>query len=132
MSCRQAFDTAFHCNSLGGQWTSVYRAGTVRSCSEHWDNFWFCMRTRAYTGETKDEAIRDYYRQRELAKYYGPGKPKSTDVWEAREEKVAPGTAFQKKYEMPDISDEEWWQMEIEHRRKVQEELQRKEAAAQR
>ena len=90
------------------------------------------MRTRAYTGETKEEAIRDYYRQRELAKYYGPGKPKSTDVWEAREEKVAPGTAFQKKYEMPDISDEEWWQMEIEHRRKVQEELQRKETAAQR
>ncbi|KXJ96860.1 hypothetical protein Micbo1qcDRAFT_155542 [Microdochium bolleyi] len=130
MSCRQAFDTAFHCNSLGGQWTSVYRAGSVRSCSEHWDNFWFCMRTRTYTGEVKEEAIRDYYRQRELGKYYGPDKPNSTDIWEARAEKVEPGTAFRKTYVQPDISDEEWWQMEIEHRRKVQEELQRKDAAA--
>ncbi|KAJ1338263.1 DUF3128 domain-containing protein [Microdochium nivale] len=130
MSCRQAFDTAFHCNSLGGQWTSVYRAGTVRSCSEHWDNFWFCMRARAYTGEVKDEAIRDYYRQRELVKYYGQDKPNSTEVWEARTEKVEPGTAFRKPYVQPEMSDEEWWRMEIEHRRKVQEELQRGGAAA--
>jgi hypothetical protein len=127
MSCRQAFDTAFHCNSLGGQWTAVYREGTMRSCSEHWDDFWFCMRTRAYAEPQKSEAIRDHYRQRELRKY-GHGRPNSTDVWESRSETVPPGSAFRQRYEMPDVSDEEWQRLEIERRRKVQEAL-RQEAA---
>ena len=126
MSCRQAFDHAFHCNSLGGQWTSVYRSGTVRSCSEQWDDFWFCMRTRAYSGAMKEEAIKDYYRQKELRKY-GPGMPNSTDVWEPRTEKLPPGTAFQGRYEKPDISDEEWRRLEIERRRMIQQKLREEE-----
>ncbi|KAI0425024.1 hypothetical protein F5Y09DRAFT_322763 [Xylaria sp. FL1042] len=126
MSCRQAFDTAFHCNSLGGQWTAVYRAGTVRSCSEQWDDFWFCMRTRAYSGAVKEEAIRDYYRQKELKKY-GPGMPNSTDVWEPRTEKLPPGTTFQGRYVKPDISDEEWRRLEIERRRTIQRQLREEE-----
>lgn len=129
MSCRAAFDSAFHCNSLGGQWTSVYRSGTMRSCSEQWDDFWFCMRTRAYTGAMKEEAIRDFYRQKEIKRYYAAGQPSSTDVWEARTERVEPGTAFS----VPlgegagggngDVSDEEWYALEIERRRRVQEAL---------
>ncbi|KAI0518458.1 hypothetical protein F5B22DRAFT_599278 [Xylaria bambusicola] len=126
MSCRQAFDHAFHCNSLGGQWTSVYRSGTVRSCSEQWDDFWFCMRTRAYTGAVKEEAIKDYYRQKELRKY-GPGMPNSTDVWEPRAERLPPGAAFQERYEKPDISDEEWRRLEIERRRMIQQKLREEE-----
>ncbi|KAI1353263.1 hypothetical protein F5Y01DRAFT_64396 [Xylaria sp. FL0043] len=126
MSCRQAFDTAFHCNSLGGQWTAVYRAGTMRSCSEQWDDFWFCMRTRAYSGAMKEEAIRDYYRQKELKKY-GPGMPSSTDVWEPRTEKLPPGAAFQGRYVKPDISDEEWRRLEIERRRTIQRQLREEE-----
>ncbi|KAI1362527.1 hypothetical protein F5Y08DRAFT_271731 [Xylaria arbuscula] len=126
MSCRQAFDHAFHCNSLGGQWTSVYRSGTVRSCSEQWDDFWFCMRTRAYSGTMKEEAIKDYYRQKELKKY-GPGMPNSTDIWEPRTEKLPPGTAFQGRYTKPDISDEEWRRLEIERRRMIQESLRQGE-----
>ncbi|KAI1293357.1 hypothetical protein F5Y03DRAFT_374024 [Xylaria venustula] len=127
MSCRQAFDHAFHCNSLGGQWMSVYRSGTMRSCSEQWDDFWFCMRTRAYSGTMREEAIRDYYRQKELAKY-GPGKPNSTDVWEPRTEKLPPDTAFQgPRYVKPDISDEEWRRLEIERRRTIQRRLREEE-----
>ncbi|KAI1745681.1 hypothetical protein F4680DRAFT_402978 [Xylaria scruposa] len=126
MSCRQAFDHAYHCNSLGGQWTAVYRAGTVRSCSEQWDDFWFCMRTRAYSGAVKEDAIRDYYRQKELRKY-GDGRPNSTDVWEPRSERLPPGSAFQERYVKPDISDEEWYRLEIERQRMIQRMLKEEE-----
>jgi hypothetical protein len=126
MSCRQAFDQAYHCNSLGGQWTAVYREGTMRSCSEQWDDFWFCMRTRAYTGAFKEEAIKDHYRQKELKKY-GPGRPNSTDIWDARSEKLPVGAAFQNAYVKPDIDDEEWRRQEIERRRMVQRMLREQE-----
>ncbi|KAI8630859.1 hypothetical protein F5Y19DRAFT_37283 [Xylariaceae sp. FL1651] len=129
MSCRQAFDHAFHCNSVGGQWTAVYRAGSVRSCSEQWDDFWFCMRTRAYSGAVKEEAIRDHYRRRELARY-GPGMPNSTDVWEPRSERLPAGEAFRERYEKPDISDEEWRRLEIERRRMVQRMLREEQEGA--
>ncbi|KAI0131313.1 hypothetical protein F4814DRAFT_405641 [Daldinia grandis] len=124
MSCRQAFDAAYHCNSLGGQWVSVYRSGTMRSCSEHWDDFWFCMRARTYSGPQKEEAIRAYYRRKEYLKYHAPGRPSSVDVWEPRDEKVQPDTAFREHLDMPNISDEEWRRLEMERRRQVQEQLQ--------
>ena len=84
------------------------------------------MRTRAYSGAMKEEAIKDYYRQKELRKY-GPGMPNSTDVWEPRTEKLPPGTAFQGRYEKPDISDEEWRRLEIERRRMIQQKLREEE-----
>ncbi|KAI1178256.1 hypothetical protein F4777DRAFT_539047 [Nemania sp. FL0916] len=119
MSCRQAFDIAFHCNSVGGQWTSVYRSGGMRSCGEFWEDFWFCMRTRAYSGSMKEDAIRGYYREKERKKYFTPGKPNSTDVWSPRTEKMAPEEVFAEPYERPDVSDEEWQRWEIERRREV-------------
>lgn len=122
MSCRQAFDAAFYCQSVGSQFHSIYRAGTVRTCSEHWDDFWFCMRTRAYSGPVKEAAIRDHYRRREWARY-GPGRPSSTDVWTSRDEKVKPGEAFRERYDQPTISDEEWRVAEVERRLQVQEAL---------
>ncbi|OTB03570.1 hypothetical protein M426DRAFT_321729 [Hypoxylon sp. CI-4A] len=127
MSCRAAFDAAFHCNSLGGQWTSVYRAGGVRSCGEHWDDFWFCMRARAYSSPRKEDAIRDHYRRREYHRYFAPGRPSSADVWESRDGLVNPGDAFAEPLHMPDVSDEEWRRREIERRRLVQERLSRGE-----
>jgi Protein of unknown function (DUF3128) len=54
MSCRQAFDAAFYCQSLGGQFNNLYRYGGIRSCSENWKDFWFCMRTKSYTPEQKE------------------------------------------------------------------------------
>jgi hypothetical protein len=57
MSCRQAFDAAFYCQSLGGQFNNVFRYGGIRSCSETWGDFWFCMRTKSYTGEGKEGKI---------------------------------------------------------------------------
>jgi hypothetical protein len=122
MSCREAFDAAFYCQSLGGQWNAVYREGEVRSCSAHWEDFWFCMRTRTNSGPSKAAAIREYYRGKELAKY-GPGKPSSTDVWEARTEKVPVGSTFNEPLQSPDISDEEWRVLEIQRRRAVQQSM---------
>ena len=136
MSCRQAFDMAFHCNSLGGQWTSVYRSGAVRSCSEHWSDFWFCMRTRAYPDAQRAAAVRDHYRRREWLRYRAPGRPSSTDVWEPRLVRVPDDDAegrpepFRAPYEgLAGVTDEEWYVMEIERRRMVQEALRAQEAA---
>ncbi|GJN84768.1 hypothetical protein VFPFJ_07068 [Purpureocillium lilacinum] len=122
MSCRQAFDLAWSCNSLGGQFNAVYRYGEMRSCSEQWDDFWFCMRTKSYTGELKDKMVRAHYREKEWRKY-GAGKPSSEDIWESRTEKVPPGTAFTERVEPPTVSDEEWRKTEDARRRAVRTEL---------
>ncbi|RKF56359.1 hypothetical protein GcM3_195037 [Golovinomyces cichoracearum] len=100
MSCRDAFDSAYYCASLGGAFTNLYRYGTVRSCSDHWDKFWFCMRTRTYDDKSKQEAIKDYYRKVELSKY-GKRGTSSQDIWKSRDHLVQKGTAFK--------SDEEEW-----------------------
>ncbi|KAL1955630.1 hypothetical protein VTO42DRAFT_8363 [Malbranchea cinnamomea] len=81
MSCRNAFDYAWHCQSLGGQWTNVYRYGELRDCSERWSEFWFCMRTKSYPREQREKMIADFNRKK-LDKY--KGKPSSEDVWEMR------------------------------------------------
>lgn len=122
MSCRQAFDLAWSCNSLGGQFNSVYRYGSMRSCSEHWDDFWFCMRTKSYTGELKENMVRAHYREKDHAKY-GPGRPSSEDVWESRDQKVQPGTAFAEAVDAPVVTDDEWRKMETERRRDVRQGL---------
>lgn len=85
MSCRNAFDLAWACNSIGGQWNAVYREGEMRSCSEQWDDFWFCMRQKSSSGPVKEEAVRTHYRNREFEKYYAPGKRSSEDIWQPRE-----------------------------------------------
>ncbi len=54
MSCRQAFDAAFYCQSLGGQFNNLYRYGGIRSCSENWRDFWFCMRMKSYKDKEKE------------------------------------------------------------------------------
>lgn len=118
MSCRQAFDLAWACNSLGGQFNSVYRYGSMRSCSEQWDDFWFCMRTKSYTGELKENMIREHYRNKEHAKY-GPSKPSSEDIWESRARKVSPGSAFSEPVDEPVVDDHEWRKREAQRRREV-------------
>ena len=54
MSCRQAFDAAFYCQSMGGQFNNLYRYGGVRSCSENWNDFWFCMKLKSQAGPVKE------------------------------------------------------------------------------
>lgn len=104
MSCRQAFDMAFSCNSLGGQWTAVYRTGGMRSCGELWSNFWFCMRHNGSSGPVTENLIREHYRQREWEKYYAKDKKSSEDVWRGRDELVPLDTAF--KTPVPSFDDE--------------------------
>lgn len=119
MDCEQAFNQAFYCQSLGGQWNNIYRYGGVRSCSENWDDFWFCMRVKGYqAGPLKDNMIREHYRKKHLAKY-GPGKPSSEDVWRERRERVPPASAFSEQVEAPTISDAEYQKWEMERMEKI-------------
>ncbi|KAJ8114960.1 hypothetical protein OPT61_g3284 [Boeremia exigua] len=83
MSCRAAFDSAFYCSSLGGHFNDLYRYGQLRSCSDHWNDFWFCMRTKnSYSGaEVKERLIQERYAEKEKALKM---KPNSEDVWRRR------------------------------------------------
>ncbi len=119
MSCRQAFDLAWSCNGVGGQWNAVYRYGEMRSCSEQWNDFWFCMRLKSYSGPVKDEMVRTHYRNKEHAKYYEQGKPNSEDIWEARQAKATPDSVFTEGIEPPTVGDEEWREQESERRSKI-------------
>ena len=84
MSCRQAFDSAFYCQSLGGQFVNVYRYGGIRNCSGEWGNFWFCMRTNRGLMNDEERAgmIQEHYRKRETKYKNGPS---CEDVWRMRE-----------------------------------------------
>jgi hypothetical protein len=83
MSCRAAFDSAFYCSSLGGHFNDIYRYGQLRSCSEQWNDFWFCMRTKnSYSGpEVKERLIQERYAEKEKKLKEGPN---SEDVWRRR------------------------------------------------
>jgi hypothetical protein len=81
MSCRQAFDSAFYCQSLGGQFNNVYRYGSLKDCSIHWSEFWFCMRTKNKSEDVKAELIQEWYRKKEDKYKTGPS---SEDVWAER------------------------------------------------
>ncbi|KAF3403420.1 hypothetical protein DPV78_003982 [Talaromyces pinophilus] len=95
MSCRSAFDYAFFCQSFGGQWVNVYRYGELRSCSEHWENFWLCMKARGIKDDaTSKEMIRNHYRKKAIKYKTGPS---SEDVWEVRMEPLK--DAFQGDFE---------------------------------
>ncbi|CAK7202293.1 hypothetical protein SEUCBS139899_005015 [Sporothrix eucalyptigena] len=101
MSCRQAFDLAWACQSPAGQWRAVYRHGGVRPCSDLWDDFWFCMRVKGYAeGPLKEEAIRSHYRKKEIDRYYLPGQSSSEDIWRSRtvDEVLPPGAVFQQNF----------------------------------
>ncbi|KAK8200710.1 hypothetical protein M8818_006025 [Zalaria obscura] len=82
MSCRQAFDSAFYCQSLGGKFNDIYRYGELKSCSEHWNAFWFCMRTRTLGDGEKERQIREYYENRDDKRKREWGS--SEDVWDIR------------------------------------------------
>lgn len=90
MSCRQAFDQAFYCQSLGGKFNDIYRYGALQSCSEQWSAFWFCMRVRQYADKDKQEVIKEFYKDRDATRQQQFGS--SEDVWEIRTKGV--GKAF--------------------------------------
>lgn len=90
ISCRAAFDAAFYCASLGGQFTSLYRYGQLRQCSQEWSDFWWCMRTnRSFmSDEERAKKVLERGVRREREKYGGKGRGSSEDVWERRGKKV--------------------------------------------
>ncbi|KAF1911102.1 hypothetical protein BDU57DRAFT_110036 [Ampelomyces quisqualis] len=85
MSCRVAFDSAFYCASLGGHFNDIYRYGQLRACSEHWNDFWFCMRVNnSYNPrEIKEQLVQERYRAKEEKLRSGPN---SEHVWKLRGE----------------------------------------------
>lgn len=82
MSCRQQFDQAFYCQSLGGKFNDIYRYGHLRSCSEHWAAWRFCMRMRTIGEKDKGERIKEFYKERHEKQKEEKGS--SEDVWELR------------------------------------------------
>ncbi|KAJ2902482.1 hypothetical protein MKZ38_000532 [Zalerion maritima] len=121
MTCRTAFDYAYHCQSIGGQWNAVYRHGTLQDCSERWWDFWFCMRMRGLKGKMREEGIRQYYREKEEQKY--KGQKSSEDVWQPRKHVVQDGAFLTHELPKVELSDAEWNMMEIEERKKLREKL---------
>ncbi|KAL8735727.1 MAG: hypothetical protein Q9181_002710 [Wetmoreana brouardii] len=83
ISCRAAFDSAFYCQSLGGQFNNIYRYGTLRDCREQWKQFWFCIRTnRGFLGDQERQGrVWEHYKLRQLKYRVGPS---SEDVWKPR------------------------------------------------
>lgn len=82
MSCRQAFDQAFYCQSLGGKFNDLYRHGGIRSCSDQWSAFWFCMRVKNLGDNERGQVISEWYEKREERIKAERGS--SEDVWEIR------------------------------------------------
>ena len=103
ISCRSAFDYAMFCQTFGGQFVNVYRYGSFRSCSNHWDDFWLCMRTRQWDDKDRKKAIHDHYAKRAIKWKTGPS---SEDVWEVRTEPAK--DAFQGNLEELERQIEEW------------------------
>lgn len=103
LSCRSSLDYAMFCQSLGGQFVNVYRYGQFRSCSNHWGDFWLCMRTRNWDEKDKKKAIQDHHRQKAIKWKTGPS---SEDIWEVRNEPVK--DAFQDNLEELEARITEW------------------------
>ncbi|EON66824.1 hypothetical protein W97_06226 [Coniosporium apollinis CBS 100218] len=91
MSCRAAFDSAFYCQSLGGQFNAIYRHGQLRSCAPLWSDFWFCMRLKSYSEEEKAEMVSGRYREKEEKVRQGRN---SEEVWVRRTVGEKVGRAF--------------------------------------
>ncbi len=110
ISCQSAFDSAFYCQSLGGQFNNIYRYGTLRDCREQWKQFWWCMKTnRGFLGdEEREKRVREHYRLREMKYRVGPS---SEDVWKQRTRMVE--GAFERSLEEDESVERE---MEVEQR----------------
>jgi len=95
VSCRTIFDNAFHCQSLGGQWNSVYRYGGLRDCSPLWYDFWWCMRTNrgSMTEVERERQVRKRYEEKERRLREGSN---SEEVWEER--KLLVGRVWEERY----------------------------------
>jgi hypothetical protein len=91
MSCRAAFDAAFYCSSLGGHFNDIYRYGHLRSCSEHWADWRFCMSLSGASSEGRTNAIRERYREKDNKT---KEEPNSEDVWRRR----GPGEMIEKPF----------------------------------
>ncbi|KAL9081820.1 MAG: hypothetical protein Q9159_007004 [Coniocarpon cinnabarinum] len=91
MSCTQAFDNAYYCASMGGQLNNIYRYGGLRSCTEQWKQWRFCMRMKTMSEDEKKKRIREWYLRKDAVRRVGKS---SEDVWEVRQDPVE--GAFQK------------------------------------
>ncbi|EXJ91793.1 hypothetical protein A1O3_00343 [Capronia epimyces CBS 606.96] len=103
MSCRSALDYAMFCQSFGGQFVNIYRYGQFRSCSNHWEDFWLCMRTRNWDKKDREQAVQEHYRKKAVKWKTGPS---SEDIWEVRQEPVK--DAFQGNLEELEARIAEW------------------------
>lgn len=93
ISILTAFDELFECFSIGGQIRNYYRYGSLDSCIDQREKFWFAMKHGNLYGETKitedsdvkqiDNAnkVQEFFKTR-LIKMKATGS--SEDIWDAR------------------------------------------------
>ncbi|GAB7366080.1 hypothetical protein MBLNU230_g7645t1 [Neophaeotheca triangularis] len=104
LSCRQLFDQAFYCQSLGGKFNDIYRFGTLQACNEHWSAFWFCMRARSLDKGERERQVVEFYRDRDERRRKQWGS--SEDVWPLRERMVE--RAFWRDPDVEEGGEREW------------------------
>lgn len=63
----------------------LYQHGSFRDCSENWSDFWWCMKNRNNSEDSKRQRIREHFMRKDEKYKTGPS---SEDVWEARTIKV--------------------------------------------
>lgn len=85
LSCRELFDSAFYCQSFGGQFNNIYRYGGFRSCSKHWAAWRFCMGLKTLSDSERAEQIRHFYKEKEAEIKMGAN---SENIWKIRSEPV--------------------------------------------
>lgn len=95
LSITTAFDELLQCFSIGGQIKQYYRYGSISSCEQQREKFWFAIRNGSFndkddkdiTNLTETELnrrkkIQDFYKER-LLKEKALGS--SEDVWDVRQ-----------------------------------------------
>ncbi|KAI7866231.1 hypothetical protein BDF14DRAFT_1728706 [Spinellus fusiger] len=53
-SASQAFESVWHCYTLGSQAMHYYRYGEKKDCSMRWEDFKFCLSTKTKSSEVAD------------------------------------------------------------------------------
>ena len=57
--CRTYLDLAYECVSFRGKLRDYYRHGTFRDCSCYYEEFYFCVKQKAYDGARAEEHFQE-------------------------------------------------------------------------
>ncbi|CAD0056761.1 unnamed protein product [Aureobasidium pullulans] len=69
-----------------GKFNDIYRYGELKSCSDNWNAFWFCMRIKALPDHEREERIKEFYQAKDERDKAEKGS--SEKIWDIRTEPV--------------------------------------------